>query len=150
MKFNWGTGIFLFLVLFLAGAAVFLVFASKQQVNLVHKNYYEKGVDHSEQMKVNERSKPFARAVNTQSTDKHFIVEIDEQLISTIDSGKILMYRPSDYTKDISVSFSADENNIKTQYALDKNDLLTGRYILKFTWHTQGVRYEIDKPVSVQ
>ena len=92
MKFTWGTGIFLFLVVFLAACAVFIIFASRQQVNLVHKDYYEKGVDYSEQMKVDERSKPFARSFETKSTDKFFVVEVDESLLNKMDSGTIHMH----------------------------------------------------------
>ena len=60
MKFNWGTGILIFLILFLSASAVFIVFAMRQDVNLVHQDYYEKGVDYTEQMNVNARSKPIA------------------------------------------------------------------------------------------
>ena len=59
MKFNWGTGIFMFLALFLLASAAFIIFAVRQDVNLVHKDYYEKGVDYTEQMNVNSRSTEF-------------------------------------------------------------------------------------------
>lgn len=146
MKFTWGTGIFLFLVLFLAASAVFIIFASRQQVNLVHKDYYEKGVDYSEQMRVNERSKPFLKALSVNSTNESFIVSIEESLAQRIDSGTVLMFRPSDKTKDISAKLSARA----TQMQFDKQMLINGRYILKFTWYTGGLRYEIDRPVNVQ
>ncbi len=146
MKFTWGTGIFVFLVLFLAASAAFIIFASRQQVNLVHKDYYEKGVDYSEQMRVNERSKPFMNALNVNSTMEAFIVSIEESLSQKIDSGTVLMFRPSDKTKDISAKLDARA----TQMAFDKQTLINGRYILKFTWYMNGVRYEIDRPVNVQ
>ena len=56
LKFNWGTGIFLFLVVFLLACAAFIYFAFTQDVNLVHKDYYEKGVNYTEQMEINARS----------------------------------------------------------------------------------------------
>mgnify|MGYP000259459167 CR=1 FL=1 len=146
MKFTWGTGIFLFLVLFLAGAAVFIIFASRQQVNLVHKDYYEKGVDYSEQMRVNERSKPFVQALSFQSTNESFIVSIEESLAGKIDSGTVLMYRPSDKTKDVSARLLARSSKME----FDRQALISGRYIMKFTWYSDGIRYEIDRPVNVQ
>lgn len=146
MKFNWGTGIFLFLALFLAGSAVFIIFASRQQVNLVHKDYYEKGVDYSEQMKVDARSKPFCQSIGINSTNKAMVIEIEQSLASTIDSGTMYMYRPSDKTKDIKVPVIAGLKNIQFQ----KEDLISGRYILKFTWYTKGVKYEVDRPVNVR
>ena len=151
MKFNWGTGIFLFLVLFLAGAAVFIVFASRQKVNLVHEDYYKEGVDYTEQMRVDSRSKVYLNSISTQSTDKFFLVYFDDKIAAKIDSGMIHMYRPSDSSKDLRIQIDADDREAFTKgLQLDKQDLLNGRYILKLTWFTDGVKYEIDKPVSVQ
>lgn len=151
MKFNWGTGIFLFLVLFLAGAAVFIVFAARQQVNLVHEDYYEEGADYSEQMKMDARSKVYAHSVSTQSNDKFFIVNIEKDLATKIDSGILHLYRPSDKTKDMITNLKAGSvESFSPRYEFDKRALLNGRYILKFSWYTDGVRYQIEKPVSVQ
>ncbi len=146
MKLNWGTGIFLFLVLFVGASAVFIVFASRQQVNLVHKDYYEKGVDYSEQMKVNTRSKPFSRSFTVSSTSEEFVVAVADELATKIDSGSMYLYRPSDKTKDIIMPVSAGLKNIQ----FPKEQLISGRYILKFTWYTDGLRYEVDRPVNIQ
>ena len=146
MKFTWGTGIFLFLVLFLAGSAVFIVFASRQQVNLVHKDYYEKGVDYSEQMRVIERSKPYLNDFEVDSTNDFFIVNIHQPLSHKIDSGSVLLFRPSDKNKDISAELRAKASRLE----FDKRALINGRYILKLTWYSGGIKYEIDRPVNVQ
>ncbi len=146
MKFNWGTGIFLFLVIFLLACAVFIIFASRQQVNLVHKNYYEKGVDYSEQMKVDARSKQYAHSLKVSSSSDFFSINIKESLTEKIDSGTILMFRPSDKTKDISAAVKAGTSTMQ----FDKRELVSGRYILKFSWYMDGLRYEINKPVNVQ
>ncbi|WP_297088468.1 FixH family protein [uncultured Draconibacterium sp.] len=150
MKFNWGTGIFLFLLLFLLGSAVFITFAVRQQVNLVHKDYYEQGVDYTEQMRVRSRSKAYGNALKTSSNERFFIVDIDESLISRIDSGTIHMFRPSDYTKDIQSSFLGKESTDNLRFEFDKQALISGRYILKFSWYAGGVKYEIERPVNVQ
>ncbi|MDX8338373.1 FixH family protein [Draconibacterium sp. IB214405] len=146
MKFNWGTGIFIFLALFLAGSAVFIVFAVRQPVNLVHKDYYEKGVDYSEQMNVNARSKAFAHSFDVALSNDALIVSIDNTLVSKIDSGTMHLFRPSDYTKDLKQKVLAGDQSILFQ----KADLINGRYILKFSWYTDGERYEIDRPVNIQ
>jgi hypothetical protein len=146
MKFNWGTGIFIFLVLFVAGAIAFIIFASKQHVNLVHKDYYEKGVDYSEQMKIDARSKQYSRLIDINSSNDYLLVEIDELLASKIDSGSIHLYRPSDSKKDVRIQVEAKTRNVQFQ----KQDLINGRYILKFYWYSDGLKYEVDRPVNVQ
>ena len=65
MKFNWGTGILIFLILFLLAAGLFIGFAMRQDVSLVHEDYYEKGADHSQQMLVEARSAPYGNDIST-------------------------------------------------------------------------------------
>ena len=146
MKFTWGTGIFLFLILFLAGAAAFIIFASRQQVNLVHKDYYEKGVDYSEQMRINARSKEFVRSIKVYTTFETLLIEVENSLASKIDSGILYLYRPSDSKKDIRVFVGPGMEKIE----LNKEDLISGRYILKFLWFSEGEKYEVDQPINVQ
>lgn len=145
-KFTWGTGIFLFLVLFLAASAVFIIFASRQQVNLVYKDYYEKGVDYSEQMKVLERSKPFNHSISINADNEYLKVDIEAGLAAKLDSGSIYLYRPSDKDRDITTLVSARTSSVQFK----KADLISGRYILKFSWYTDGTKYEVSRPVNVQ
>ena len=85
MKFNWGTGIFIFLILFVVGGVGFVIFTLQFDVNLVHKDYYEKGVDYSEQMRMDTRSAIFKNAIQVNSDYKYLVVNIEESLASKID-----------------------------------------------------------------
>jgi len=146
MKFNWGTGIFIFLVIFVVALVGFVIFASRQEVNLVHKDYYQKGVDYTEQMKMHERSRKFAHSFHTKLNNDFFTIEMDEHLALKIDSGNVLLYRPSTYKKDINISIEKGTSVI----SIPKNELINGRYIAKIYWFSDGVKYEIDKPVNIQ
>jgi len=145
MKFNWGTGIAIFLAMFLAAAAAFIIFAINQDVNLVHKDYYEKGVDYSEQMKTTSRSEVFQDKIQVISAASGLLVTVDSTLATTIDSGKVILYRPSGKEFDLELPLP------KTGIAeIPAQDLINGRYILKLHWYTSGVKYEIEKTVNIQ
>ena len=146
MKFNWGTGIFIFLIVFLLACAAFIIFAFNQDVNLVYKDYYEKGVDYTEQMNVEERSAKYTKALQVQLKDEFLIVDFTKLLVSEIDSGNVLLYRPSSSKQDLNFSLNSSGNSLK----IPKQDLVAGRYILKFFWYSEGLKYEIDKPVNIQ
>jgi hypothetical protein len=146
MKFNWGTGIFIFLGLFLLASAAFIIFAVRQDVNLVHKDYYEKGVDYTEQMNVNSRSAEFKNAFSATVHSDFLKIDIEEKLAVQIDSGTVLLFRPSNSKNDISVSVVKSANVV----LIPKKDLLQGRYIMKFSWYSGGIKYEIDQPVNIQ
>ena len=123
-----------------------MVFAFKQDVNLVYKDYYEKGVDYTEQMDVNARSENYYNALQTHFEDEFLVVDFEESLALTIDSGSVWLYRPSDSKLDLKFSLFLFENRVK----IPKDDLLSGRYILKLFWYSEGLKYEVDKLVNVQ
>lgn len=146
MKFNWGTGIAAFLILFLAAAAAFIIFAINQDVNLVHKDYYEKGVDYSEQMNMVSRSEPFADKVKVNYEETGLRIAIDSALALTIDSGNVLLYRPSGKNLDIEVPLNSSANGTE----IPAGQLMKGRYILKLHWYSKGIKYEVEQPVNIQ
>jgi hypothetical protein len=146
MKFNWGTGILIFLILFLAACAVFITFALRQDVNLVHKDYYEKGVDYTDQMNINSRSAKFIENIQINDQNEYLVVDFEESLVLGIDSGKVLLYRPSSSKMDVSYPMTFSGNSLN----LPKSDLVSGRYILKLSWYSEGLKYEIDKPVDIR
>ncbi len=145
MKFNWGTGILIFLILFLAACAVFITFAMRQDVNLVHKDYYEKGVDYTDQMNVNARSADLTDSIQVSVNDDHLQVDFEKALVSKIDSGKVLLYRPSSSKMDITFPMIFTGNSIN----ITKENLVSGRYIIKLSWYSGGLKYEIDKSVVI-
>ncbi len=146
MKFNWGTGILIFLILFLLAAAAFIVFAMRQDVNLVHKDYYEKGVDYTDQMNVITRSQPFSEKINVQQNENGLLIAMDSALATTVDSGRVLLYRPSGSNQDLEILIEKPAGNI----FISADKLIGGRYILKTQWFTGGKRFEAEQPVIVQ
>ena len=146
MKFNWGTGILIFLILFLLGAAAFMVFAFKQDVNLVYKDYYRKGVDYTEQMDMDARSKDYYNALQTHLENEFLVLDLEESLVLTIDSGSVVLYRPSDSKLDLKFPLILWDNRVK----IPKDNLISGRYILKLFWYSEGLKYEVDKQVNIQ
>jgi hypothetical protein len=146
MKFNWGTGILIFLILFLLASAAFIIFAMRQDVNLVHKDYYEKGVDHTDKMNVDARSNQFEDKIKIDYTNEYLLVGFDEALVAKIDSGEVLMYRPSSSKQDVYFPMAFSENTLR----IPKENLVSGRYILKLSWYSEGLKYEIDRPVNIQ
>lgn len=146
MKFNFGTGIAIFLILFLAAIITFVMFAHRQDVNLVHRNYYEKGTDHSRQMQKEARSAAFNGQIEV-SDDGNFIrVVFQPGLAATLKSGEVTFYRPSDHLKDVTVPLQLRGN----VFLHEKADLVPGRYIIRINWTAGELDYEVEKPLIVK
>lgn len=145
MKFNWGTGILIFLILFLLAAGLFIGFAMRQDVSLVHEDYYEKGVDHSQQMLVEARSAQFQNHIETQFQNGVFQIDIRKSLAEKMDSARFHLYRPSDSNYDIQNPFDAGDGPV----IIPGEELIPGRYILKVYWTWDGLKYELNQTVFI-
>jgi hypothetical protein len=141
MKFNWGTGIGLFLLLFLIALIAFVVFAWNQDVNLVHKDYYEQGVDYSAQIDRNARSAPLAELIEVREISDSVQISFPANLAERIDSGSVLFFRPSDYNLDLTCTMHFRDSLL----TFGKKQLIPGRYIVKMTWYSAGIDFEVDK-----
>lgn len=146
MKLNWGTGILVFLILFLSASAAFIFFAMRQDVNLVHEDYYKKGADYSSQMDVNARSTAYVDSFSTYLEEGMLVVDFDNSLALSIDSGSLLIFRPSNSSLDVSMPFGQTEEALK----IPRSNLITGRYILKLSWYAEGLKYEVDKTIYIE
>jgi len=145
MKFNWGTGILIFLIAFLLAAAFFITFAMRQNVSLVHEDYYERGVDHTTQMELEERSAPYREAVSAKQIDGSLQISLIDSLAVLVDSARIQLYRPSDEKMDLSYPYDPGKGAL----VIPAERLVAGRYILTMTWHSGGLTYEVGQPVNI-
>jgi len=146
VKFNWGTGVLIFLLLFLAAVITFVVFAFHQDVNMVHRDYYEKGVDHTSTMQKNQRSAAYASLINIKTTNDSVVLVFPPEMRTAVEQGEVLFFRPSDHNKDLSFPLRKDGD----QMNIDKSNLVPGRYIVKITWTSAGLEYEVDKTIIIE
>ncbi len=146
MKFNFGTGIFIFMTLFISAMVAFVIFAHHQDANLVHKDYYEKGVDYSKQMEKNSRSERFDSMIVYKDNGTEIEFSFSDEIISTLQNGQILFFRPSDHNRDVTYPLVLVGNKFTTS----KNDLIKGRYIAKITWTYNNLDFEVDKTIFVE
>lgn len=146
MKFSWGTGIFLFFVVFLTLAGFFLVFAFSKDVNLVHEQYYLKGVNYSHQMEIDKRSEPYKNTIYFENTVNELKVFFPDDFLSKIDSGNIHFFRPSDRFLDAEFKMNKDKNF----QILDKTKISRGRYLVQFSWTTEAVEYFLEKELLIK
>jgi hypothetical protein len=141
MKFNWETGIGLFLMLFLIALISFVIFAWHQDVNLVHKDYYEKGVDYSAQIDKEARSVPFTELIGIDELQDSVRIRFPRELAERIDSGKVMFFRPSDHNLDLTCTMQFRDSLL----GFEKKQMISGKYIVKMTWFSGGIDFEVDK-----
>ena len=142
MKINWGTGIALFYLSFMA-AMIFVVIRSKSyDHSLVMENYYE------EDLKYQKRYDEISNALKDSTFHYHYLpneqkLEIKFSNQKNIIKGKLLFYRPSNSKLDFELPLKL---NADQTMEISTKNLALGRWRVKCNWKTGAKEYfkEID------
>lgn len=142
MKINWGHKLVFFASLFML-FVVFMVYKiSTQKVDLVDKNYYEKGVKYQDE--INKFSA--ASAINPE-----LIFDLAQQAVSFKSSaqslsGKAYFYRAADATMDFEVPFSTTNGS----FSYSTGKLAVGIWHVTFEWTLNGKLMAIEKQIVIE
>ncbi len=148
MKFNWGTGIIIGMILFMGFITTLSVKMIGSKVDLVTKDYYEQGIafeEHLNQVKAaNALSQPVTVDVNYTATQVQITLptEFSKQSVE----GTVLFFRPSEKDKDFSVALKPD-SNLKQDFPLEKLD--KGIWWVKLQWKANGKDYYYEVEVVI-
>jgi len=141
MKFNWGTGIFIFLVIFVSLAIAFMIFAFNQEISLVHKDYYQKGVDYDQEITMEKKSIKYTNLINLKINENNIELIFDESIKDKSSNIEVYFYSPSEQHHD----FRIKKENIIDGFIIDKSKLITDRYIVNVDWTMDNTNYRIKK-----
>mgnify|MGYP000391809356 CR=1 FL=1 len=148
IEFNWGTGIFIFYVLF-ASVLFFSVYEStKVDHSLVVENYYEQDLAYQSQYDRLENSSKLAEPLRMkwQSAEKALLMSFPTDLAGSA-TGQIAFYRPDDKSMDWQLPIEVDEaGEMNVQMA----KLPVGRWKLKVYWEAAGTPYFAEKIVDLR
>lgn len=145
-KFNWGTGIFTFIAIFLIGMVVLVYFSMQQRFDLVETEYYPQGLEYQNQIE---------RISNADKLSGKFLIEQkEEMLLITFPSdlkgkevqGLVNMFRPSDIEADVIDSLKIDSMLVQR---LPLAELKAGRYVAKISWNMDGKEYYHEEGVRI-
>ena len=133
-----------FLIIFLALSAVFIIFSLSQSQDLVSDDYYDQGANYSNQIAINKRSLVYNDSISIHNTDSEIHISICKSIVNSVDSIRVFFYRPSDKKEDMKYKLPVAE-----VLHLSKSDIVKGRYILKLSWHMNDKDFFIEKELYI-
>jgi len=147
MKFNWGTGIVIVIILFVIGIGSLVYISMKQQINLVYKDYYPQELKH--QTQIDKRNNSLLLKENIKIDYINDAIELNFPHFFRFDrvQGDILLYRPSDFRKDVIVKIKLDEKGFQQ---IPTTSLDKGKYTVKVDWTHEGIPYFFEQDVHIK
>lgn len=142
MKINWGTGIAIAIVFFIAFILYFVVTMTtnnKYSHDLVTEKYYQQELNYQQEIEALKNADDFKEKITFSKSEEGLNIKIPNTL--STEQFKVFLYRPSNKQLDFEVSFS----NTNSYLLVPDKRLVDGRWNMKMLWNSKNKNYLIKK-----
>jgi nitrogen fixation protein FixH len=137
MRFNWGTGIVVAMIVFMSFIVTLVVIMSGSGDGLEESGYYEKGNRHDEKLEAMQNAANLGAVLEIKWLPAARAVSIDFGTGNAPDSGIVLLKRPSDLRLDFNQSLRPGTDSQVVAW----EGRQSGLWNVECSWHQQGKRY---------
>lgn len=142
VRFNWGTGIALFIGIFLITIAFLVYKTTQQRVDMVGEDYYPKELLHESHLDKERNYNLLANKVEIKREENRLLFLFPTYLANNQVTGLITFYRPSDNSLDVSYSIALNESGSQE---IETSELITGKYIIKLDFKVESKSYYYEQ-----
>jgi len=128
---NWGNKITIVLIIYMTGIVAVVWYTMTLDVNLVADDYYQQELEYEEQITRLKNTQALENKPSFEKSDdgKLIVLTFPQELVP--EKGHILLYRPSDFTKDRKFKLELDEDK---QQGFISESLQSGLWKAKVFW----------------
>lgn len=144
MKFNWGHGIALVLIIFAASILVFVFVASKQKNELVTEKYYEKAVAYQQRIDAEKNALNQNADVKYNISSGQLILTLGRSMSNA--NGTFQFYRPDNEGKDFNILFQVNDTGF---YSATIPQLTRGQWKVNVSWNIDSLEYFYEKKIFI-
>ncbi len=147
MKMNWGTGIAIFLGLFIIFILYFVVriSTSEFETQLVTEDYYGAEMLYQREINAEENLKKLTGRITTRKSPEGLLIQMPADNDYSTVSGYVTMYRPSDNKLDFKMAIELGRS---LSILVPKEKLLGGRWDIIMEWQQDGETYMYKEKIT--
>lgn len=139
---NWGHGITIFIVAFMAFILSMVYRATQRDVDLVAENYYEQEIAYESTISALKNGNE--SSVNIKQENNMLIIEFNEDT-KDVENGSISLYRPDNAKLDLTI----DLKLINNEHKIPLEILAKGNYKLKLKWTDNNTNKLIEQDIVI-
>jgi len=140
IKFNWGTGVVLGFIAFIAFILYFvlqLYTDSSMEFEMSTPDYYKEELVYQSKMERMERAEQLQEKIQLASLDNELLIEFPSNMDYKNISGQLVFYRPSDQSLDFNINIQLDSSRVSIPKRLFKH----GLWELTINWSYNSIAY---------
>ena len=145
MKINWGTGIVIALVLFMAFIAFFVIksFDAKNRHELVDDEYYKSELKYQDEIDKQENVKTLSGKVIVTKTANGFVIEFPKE-INDETSGTISFLRRSNKVLDFELPIAITNHKM----IIEHDNLISGNWNITIDFASNSQEYLVKRSIT--
>ena len=141
MKFNWGTGIVLAMLIMVSGM-IYLVSIAV----LVDKDYYQKSITYQQHIEKVRKNDALTEKIKFELSKASLKLTFPNLATFQEYTGEIHFYSPVAEKRDMTLKINLDKDYIQI---IDLKSLEKGRYQVKIDWNVSGTGYYQEEEIAV-
>ncbi len=148
MKFNWGTGIVIAIVSFMAFIMYFVISMSTKKEfshDLVTEKYYQKELEYQDKIDASNNALELEENISILTTKEGLKINFPKNFSHKEIKGKVFLYRPSNKHLDFEIPISLS----KTYLLVPEKRLLDGRWNISVSWSYKNKDYLFNKELNL-
>jgi nitrogen fixation protein FixH len=146
MKFNWGWGILIVVVLFIGFILNLVYRCSLQRVDLVSEKYYEREIKFQDQIDREKNTAGLKDSVRIIQAGKEIRLTYPSSVPTGSLSGEITFFKPDDARQDFSVKVQPDSGLVQR---VDASLMSHGWWRVQVTWTSLGKPYYSEEKIHI-
>jgi len=146
MKFNWGTGITIFIIAFML-FILFMVFkATQAKSDLYSEDYYSQEISYQKKIDAINNTKKLRGVLSVSQQNDSILINFPSDFNNKEVLGSILFFKPNNAKLDKVYSISS----IATLQKVSKSDLTKGNYTLKIECTVSNTPYFFEQTILIE
>ncbi|MBX7225703.1 MAG: FixH family protein [Chitinophagales bacterium] len=142
---NWGKGIGLLYLSFVALIVLMVVKSMQQNIDLVSEDYYDKELTFQKNIDAQSSANLLYENITITPANKAIIVDFGNNFKGKPIEGTAYFLCPSDKKKDVNVSFET----LQQKTAITSEKLKHGTYMLRLSFVVDGKSYEVERNIFI-
>lgn len=147
MKINWGTGIVIGMISFMAFIMVLVITMMTRKEfdhDLVTEGYYERDLVYQNEIDAETNSGHLSSEIKVQKTSEGLEILFPKEVFGKYIQGRVEMYRPSNKKLDFQIPIHLKDSTV----LIPAERLVEGQWKVTVVWEMEGQKYLFKKQME--
>lgn len=146
IKFNWGTGIVIAMIVMVSGMIFLVSIALRQDYDLVEDDYYQKSVDYQQHIDEVKNTESLAEKIKFEQSSDSLKMIFPQLSVVPDYSGEIHFYSPVEADLDETIKLKVNDQFCQS---VSLKNMKSGRYTVKIGWTANAKSYYQEQEITV-